>query len=94
MILVLQNSGGGIFRRLQASRHPQLLDPWLTAHHPVDLCAVARAHGVFARRVRHRGGLANSLTDFVRHPEPTLLEVVVDPEGHAALMTSLEEDRA
>ncbi|MBD3222519.1 2-succinyl-5-enolpyruvyl-6-hydroxy-3-cyclohexene-1-carboxylic-acid synthase, partial [bacterium] len=71
MILVLQNSGGGIFRRLQASRHPQLLDPWLTAHHPVDLCAVARAHGVFARRVRHRGGLANALTDFVRHPEST-----------------------
>jgi len=89
MLMVLQNGGGGIFRRLDARRHPHLLDPWLTAHHPVDLCAVARAHGVFARRVNQRGSLANALTDFLRRPEPTLLEVVVPPDGHAVLMDAL-----
>lgn len=89
LLMVLQNGGGGIFRRLDARRHPHLLDPWLTAHHPVDLCAVARAHGVFARRVNQRGSLANALTDFLRRPEPTLLEVVVPPDGHADLMDTL-----
>jgi len=92
LVLVLQNRGGAIFRRLAAQRHPQLLDPWLTAHHEVDLCAVAGAHGLHNRRVDQRGGLANALTDFLHHPEPTLLEAVVPADGHARLLVRLEED--
>ena len=92
MLLVIENGGGGIFRHLPGGRHTDLLDPWLIAHHEVDLCAVARAHGLFTRRVRHRGGLANALTDFVRHPVPTLLEAVVPPHGHADLLAALREE--
>lgn len=92
LVLVIENGGGGIFRQLPGGRHPDLLDPWLTAHHDVDLCAVARAHGLFTRRVRHRGGLANALTDFVRRPEPTLLAAVVPPHGHARLLAALREE--
>lgn len=91
LILVLQNQGGAIFRRLAARRHPELLDPWLTTHHEVDLCAVATAHGLFSRRLEHPGSLTNALTDFLRRPEPTLLEAVVPPEGHGDLLARLEE---
>jgi 2-succinyl-5-enolpyruvyl-6-hydroxy-3-cyclohexene-1-carboxylate synthase len=94
LLVVLQNAGGAIFRQLPAGRHPELLEPWLTAHHAVDLCAVASAHGLHARRVVQRGGLANALTDFVTMPEPTLLEVMVQPDGHARLLDSLREEGA
>ncbi|MEZ4386990.1 MAG: thiamine pyrophosphate-dependent enzyme [Candidatus Krumholzibacteriia bacterium] len=89
LLMVLQNGGGGIFRRLAARRHPDLLDPWLTAHHRVDLCAVARAHGLFARRVDQRGGLSDAIAEFLQRPEPSLLEVTVPPDGHANLVDAL-----
>jgi 2-succinyl-5-enolpyruvyl-6-hydroxy-3-cyclohexene-1-carboxylate synthase len=50
-VVVVDNRGGQIFRHLPIARTPELLAPYFTTPHDVDLVALCRAYGVTACRV-------------------------------------------
>jgi len=50
IIVVLNNGGGGIFQFLPIARHPDLLDPWFTAPHDVELSGIQQLFGIPCHR--------------------------------------------
>lgn len=50
VIVVLNNGGGGIFHFLPIARHADLLDPWFTAPHDVDLAGIRGLFGIPCHR--------------------------------------------
>ena len=50
VIVALNNNGGGIFHFLPIAAQPELLDPWFTAPHDVDLSGIRGLFGIPVHR--------------------------------------------
>ena len=78
IIVVLNNTGGGIFHFLPIARQPELLDPWFTAPHDVDLAGIQSLFGIPC----HRPTTADEFTAVYREAcasgAPTIIEVRTD----------------
>jgi 2-succinyl-5-enolpyruvyl-6-hydroxy-3-cyclohexene-1-carboxylate synthase len=77
-VVVVDNSGGGIFAYLPQQDLPEFEALFATPQ-SVDLVAVARAHGVIAERVDFE-----ALPDLVREPTDTMRMLVVPVDRAAA----------
>ena len=76
--VVLNNDGGGIFRRLPiAGFEPEFTDLFLTPH-GLDFSHAARLYGLEFARVTDRGGFREAMAASLRDPAPWLIEVMVN----------------
>jgi 2-succinyl-5-enolpyruvyl-6-hydroxy-3-cyclohexene-1-carboxylate synthase len=62
-VVVVVNGGGGIFDFLPIRAHDDLLRPYFTTPHTVDIAALARAYGVKARVIDDRASLSALLAE-------------------------------
>jgi 2-succinyl-5-enolpyruvyl-6-hydroxy-3-cyclohexene-1-carboxylate synthase len=91
VIVVLNNGGGGIFHFLPIARHPDLLDPWFTTPHDVDLGAIQGLVGIPC----HRPATAAEFTAVSRSAcaggAPAIIEVRTDRVENLAAHRTLGE---
>ena len=88
VVVILNNSGGGIFHFLPIAEHQTIFQPWFTAPHDLDPVAIGGGFGVPARRVRSWEELETALQEPPSGPE--LLEVRTDREANHALHVELD----
>lgn len=80
IVVVLNDNGAGMVRAGTAQWFPTL--PELTGLSyvtPLDLAAFGRSVGARGVRVRTQDEFRVALTDSLRHPSPTVIDVIIDP---------------
>jgi len=91
IIVVLNNGGGGIFHFLPIGRRVDLLDPWFTAPHDVDLAGIRALFGIPC----HRPVTAAEFTAVYREAcasrAPAIIEVCTDRSENLAAHRLLGE---
>ncbi len=81
-VLVLNNNGDGMVRQWQRLYFDQRFCATDKSLHTKDFIKAAEADGFdFAVRVAGKERLQATLEDFVEHPGPAFLEVVIDPDA-------------
>lgn len=82
LIVMINNSGGGIFELLPAAKHVEQFESLYGTPQSVDFRCLAHAHGVQYKRAESRDELVSVLREY----EPdglTLLEVIIDRKASA-----------
>ena len=75
VIVVLNNSGGGIFHFLPIARQPELLDPWFTAPHDVDFAGVRALFGIPFHRPASAAEFSGVYREACASGAPAIIEV-------------------
>ncbi len=91
VIVVLNNGGGGIFHFLPIARRPELLDPWFTAPHDVDLGGLQGLVGVPCHRPGSAAEFAAVYREACASGAPAIIEVRTDRAGNLAAHRALGE---
>ena len=77
-VVVFNNSSLGMVKlEMLVEGYPE----FETDHDPVDFAAIARAAGLFGRRVEKPGEVADGIREVLAHPGPALLDLVTDPNA-------------
>ena len=79
-IVVIDNGGGGIFRRLPIAKHPQVFDRYFETAPAIDVLDAARGLGLRAVRVANQDELDAALPEFVAATTPRVLIASVDEQ--------------
>jgi len=72
-IVVIDNAGGGIFRRLPIAAHPQAFDRYFETAPAINLLESARGLGLSAVRVTNIDELESALPEFIGATTPRVL---------------------
>ena len=72
-VLVIDNSGGGIFRRLPIAAHPSAFESCFETPPAIDLLNTARGLGLSAERVEDHEALSQVVPVWVRASGPRVL---------------------
>ena len=89
--LVVNNGMYGTIRMHQERDFPARV--WGTALQNPDFAALARAYGLHGETVTRTADFAPALERCLRHDDPTLMELVIDPEA-ITTSTTLEKIRS
>jgi 2-succinyl-5-enolpyruvyl-6-hydroxy-3-cyclohexene-1-carboxylate synthase len=84
VFVVVDNAGGGVFSFLPQARLPEHFETLFGTPHHVDLVALARVHGLGARRVERAGDLAPAIRTA---QEEGGIQVIVVPTDRADNVT-------
>jgi acetolactate synthase-1/2/3 large subunit len=79
LFLIVNNGIYGTIRMHQEREYPGRV--YATDLQNPDFAALARAYGLFARRVEDMGGFNAALDEALDQPGSALLELIVDPEA-------------
>ena len=95
-LVVSDNRGGGIFRRLPIAKHPDAFEShFITAQTEVDLASAARGFGVAARDVESFDELQSALDWAAQETSPSVVVVKTNSEFDVAeerrVVSALEE---
>ncbi|HTM45802.1 MAG TPA: 2-succinyl-5-enolpyruvyl-6-hydroxy-3-cyclohexene-1-carboxylic-acid synthase [Polyangiaceae bacterium] len=92
VVAVLNNQGGRIFEQLPLLRsnavNEQVAAAWLTPHQ-LDLGAGAALYGLHSVRVSTLADLNTALSDALRAPQVTVMDIRVDPSSAQKMRDSL-----
>jgi 2-succinyl-5-enolpyruvyl-6-hydroxy-3-cyclohexene-1-carboxylate synthase len=75
-IVVINNGGGGIFRLLPGPSEQECFEPFMEAHHPVDLEKLTTAFGVNYDCAENNEELEQKFNQLIHKEVPSLLEVI------------------
>ncbi len=84
LIVLINNSGGGIFHFLPISDEPEVLTPFLDTPHKVDIALLAKAHGI-PYSFADAENFAQAIASFFREKKTQILEIVINKETNVAL---------
>jgi 2-succinyl-5-enolpyruvyl-6-hydroxy-3-cyclohexene-1-carboxylate synthase len=79
-IIVINNSGGGIFGMLEGPSSHDFYDEFLVAHHPVDISKLCSAFGVIHYTNSDNEQIETVFKRFKLEPKPALLEIKTPAE--------------
>ncbi len=74
-IIVINNSGGGIFRIIEGPDTTAELEPFFEAHHPVSIAHLVKAFGLDYRSACNLEDLEAILPEFFNHSGAVVLEI-------------------
>jgi 2-succinyl-5-enolpyruvyl-6-hydroxy-3-cyclohexene-1-carboxylate synthase len=89
VIVVLNNGGGGIFHFLPIAGRPDLLDPWFTAPHDVDLGGIRALVGIPCHRPATAAEFAAVYREACASGAPAIIEVRTDRSENLAAHRAL-----
>ncbi len=85
-VLVINNSGGGIFRIIKGPDTTAALEPFFDAHHPVDIQSLAKAYGFTHIKADSEANLTHQLAAFNQASGKVVLEVATPKAENAAVL--------
>ncbi len=77
-MILLNNSGGGVFHFLPIVEHTEVFEPLVAMPHRVNLAGIATAHAVTHRMVNTRGELVSAIRDANQQNGPMVVEIQTD----------------
>jgi 2-succinyl-5-enolpyruvyl-6-hydroxy-3-cyclohexene-1-carboxylate synthase len=89
VIVALNNRGGGIFHFLPIASQPDLLEPWFTAPHDVDLAGLEPLFGVPVLRPRDAGEFADAYRGACAGGASAIIEVRTERGANLAAHRAL-----
>lgn len=88
VVLVVDNSGGGIFAHLPIAAHPDAFEPWFLTPQQADIPALCAAHALPCSRISSRSELQRALASALQHPGLSILHLTVDRDDDLAQHTA------
>lgn len=85
-IIVINNSGGAIFRFIPSTSHLECLEKYFCANPSLDISKVSDAFGFTYRKINSYSELSEGIDSFCKTPGPAILEIKTDPEESNAIL--------
>lgn len=85
-VIVVNNSGGGIFRIIPGPNKIEELEEFFETHHPADLEGVAKTYGMPFTRIVNAESLNTGIRDFLRKEGAGILEIQTPREENAPVL--------
>lgn len=91
LIIVINNSGGGIFHFLPIAAEPEIVTPLLDTPHDVHIKDLCKAHGV-EHRIAHAQDFSSAIRDFFSTKKTQVIEIPIKRELNVALRRQFYRD--
>jgi 2-succinyl-5-enolpyruvyl-6-hydroxy-3-cyclohexene-1-carboxylate synthase len=85
LIVVINNSGGGIFHFLPIAEEPNVLSPYLDTPHAVSLDHLCIAHNIEHKKIKEPLDFDSALHSFFKEPRSLVIEISIDKNTNVKL---------